>query len=223
MISARSVLTTVLLASLLLASSIYEPSYARQQHAASLPDASVTHSQARLCSAMEASRNSKQTIEAFDFKRAAEEADIVVGVEILKLVEELEQPSPKTLWQAKVLTVWKGDAALDTIHILQAGNSCTDYVSSKLMKPQEQYVLFLKQAVSVKQPDSYWILGEETTIYQVAEDNYLVKHAYPDPELKEIEQSKLARYYKHELGLTTQVQVLEEQAFYNKLQAQLHQ
>lgn len=179
MIKARSVLTTVLLAILLLASSIYEPSYARQQHAASMSDASVIHSQVRICSYMEASRYSKRTIEAFDFKRAAEEADIVVSVEISKLVEELEQPSPKTLWQAKLLTVWRGDATLGTIHILQAGNSCADYVGSKLMKPQEQYVLFLKQAVSVEQPDSYWILGEETTIYQVTEDGYIVKHAYP--------------------------------------------
>lgn len=127
--------------------------------------------------------------EAFSFRDAFKNADLIAEIEITEHVEDLNEPSPKSLFEGKLIKTYKNKKTLDKIRILQAGNQEYSYDEFSLFKPGEKYILFLKKAVGdgFVGTDTYWILGEETTIYSVLGPNSIYKWALKDPDLSTIE------------------------------------
>jgi len=149
------------------------------------------------------------------FEEAIEEADLVAKLSIDHVIKELDSPSYKTLFQASVINVVKGDKELTTVHVLQAGNSKCSSNENELFLPGEQYYLILNDATQGGLENTYYIQGEETSMYKIVEDGYIVKLAYKDNYLSDINDASLAG--KLQASYDKQIMVIEEQAFVDKI------
>lgn len=165
-------------------------------------------------------------LQVFNFEEALKNSDLVVKVEVEKKTRELSEPSPKTLFQAKILDELKADLSLNTdqIHILQQGNSEWRFNDNDLFSEKERYVLFLKKAVGIDEPNTYWILGEETGMYKDSGTGKLLKLSYYDKQLEDIEDKELTTDFlkDNEKKMDSKdVQVVNEQQFRNKVEKTL--
>jgi|GEM_PF-2369416 len=159
--------------------------------------------------------NSKADMVVLPFEEAIEEADFVAKLSIDHVIKELVYPSHKTLFQASVITVVKGDKDLTTVHVLQAGNSKCSFNENELFLPGEQYYLILNHATQVETENTFYIQGEETGMYKIIEDGYIVKLAYRDSYLSDIDDTSL--HNKLRANYDKQIMVFEEQAFVDKI------
>jgi len=117
-------------------------------------------------------------------------SDLVAEVEIGNIIKEMDEPGPKTIYSAKVLDVLSGDETLKEISVLQQGNSRYEFNGNRMFKSGEKYILVLKNAPELGE-SVYWIRGEETQIYEVLEDNDLLRWSTPfENELIDIEKEK---------------------------------
>src|SRR5690606_31196339 len=107
------------------------------------------------------------------FEEAILEAYLVAKLNIEQALEELDSPTHKTLYEASVMQVVKGDKELTTIHVLQAGNSKCSFNDNPLFMPGEQYYLILNKASGNNPVERFYIQGEETGMYKVLEDGYI--------------------------------------------------
>lgn len=168
-----------------------------------------------------AQKTMQGTLEVYNFEEALDNSDLVVKVEVEQKIRELSEPSPKTLFQAKILDELKPDPSLskDQIHILQQGNSEWRFNGNDLFSEKERYVLFLKKAVGIDEPNTYWILGEETGMYKDSGTGKLLKLSYYDKQLEDIEDKELtADFLKdNEKKNSKDVQVVDEQQFKDKI------
>lgn len=165
-------------------------------------------------------------LQVFNFEEALKNSDLVVKVEVEKKTRELSEPSPKTLFQAKILDELKADPSLNTnqIHILQQGNSEWRFNDNDLFSEKERYVLFLKKAVGIDEPNAYWILGEETGMYKDSGTGKLLKLSYYDKQLEDIEDKELTTDFlkDNENKMDSKdVQVVNEQLFKDKVEKAL--
>ncbi len=131
-------------------------------------------------------------IQTFAFDEAVQRADQVAEVQITGLLREINEPMEQTLLTAEVITSIKGNLK-GNIHILQDGNSRMQFNDFPLLQPEQTYILILKKAESVPEPNAYWILGSETGIFQTIEDNVTIKWAKGDSQLRvaEVDKTKL--------------------------------
>lgn len=165
----------------------------------------------------------KASLQTFNFDQAVSESDLIVKIEVKSKIKELDEPSAKTLFSADIKDTYKADGSLSSssIKILQAGNSTWLYEGSRPFSENDQYVLFLKKAVGMEETDVYWILGEETGMYQDLRNGKLVKIALRDPELNDIEDEQLTQSLQEEsnkeLKTATEVQVVFESKFREKI------
>ncbi|NQX47734.1 hypothetical protein HQN87_20625 [Paenibacillus tritici] len=162
-------------------------------------------------------------LQVFNFEDALENSDLVVKVEVEKKTRELSEPSPKTLFQAKILDELKADPSLnaDQIHILQQGNSEWKFNQNDLFLENERYVLFLKKAIGIDEPNTYWILGEETGMYKDSGTGKLLKLSYYDKQLEDIEDKELTKNFlkDNENKMDSkEVQIVNEQQFKDKVE-----
>lgn len=168
-----------------------------------------------------AQKSMQGTLEVYNFEEALDNSDLVVKVEVEQKTRELSEPSPKTLFQVKILDELKPDPSLSTdqIHILQQGNSEWRFNGNDLFSEKERYVLFLKKAVGIDEPNTYWILGEETGMYKDSGTGKLLKLSYYDKQLEDIEDKELtADFLKdNEKKNSKDVQVVDEQQFKDKI------
>lgn len=122
----------------------------------------------------------------FDFKETPKEADLVAEIVIGEKLEEVEEiPIPYTLFEAEIKEVIQGTPVSETIVIKQQGDSEWIFNDNDLFEVGEEYILFLKENTVSK--GDYWILGEETGMFQVSEDEEVVKLADPLEEFEDIE------------------------------------
>lgn len=140
----------------------------------------------------------KAEVEVFEFEDAVNKSDVIAEVKIQTKKKELNDPSPKTIFEAKVKEGYKGIEKNVTINILQQGNSEWIFNENKLFSANEEYVLFLKKAVGeeFEGTNTYWILGEETNIYSSINDKEVLKNSYYDTVLADIENKSLTEEYK---------------------------
>ncbi|WP_242227464.1 hypothetical protein [Bacillus cereus group sp. BfR-BA-01315] len=117
-------------------------------------------------------------LDVSSFKETLSEADLVVKVKIGDKVKEFNEPSPGTLYNAKVQETLKGQAGAD-IKVLQQGNSDYSFNGNPLFTKGQEFILVLKKAVGLGE-NVYWLLGEETQIYQVVGDGSLKRWAAHD-------------------------------------------
>ena len=154
-------------------------------------------------------------INVYTFEEVVKKADLIAEIEITKKVKELSEPSPKTLFEAKILEGYKESKELETIKILQAGNSEWIFDDHEPFKENEKYILFLKTAVGeeFEGTDTYWLLGANTNTYSVLNDNQIMKNALYDEELALIEDTVESR----SLSDSTDIQFFNKDVFLKKL------
>ncbi|MFF2089428.1 hypothetical protein [Paenibacillus sp. NPDC058174] len=164
-------------------------------------------------------RLSSAKLQVYNFEEAVKNSDLIIKVEIGKKVRELIEPSAKTLFQATIIDEWKGDPLLESkeINILQQGNSQLTFNDNDLFVERDRYVLFLKKAVTVSEPNTYWILGEETGIYKDDSSGKLVKQSLYDKQLEDIEDKILTANLQKKNR--KEVQVIDEQLLKEKIMA----
>jgi hypothetical protein len=65
-------------------------------------------------------------LEAYSFDESVEISDLIAEIEITKKVSEIDEPSPKTLFIAKIVKVFKGEtngSEDNSISVMRQGNS----------------------------------------------------------------------------------------------------
>lgn len=131
------------------------------------------------------------SLEEYSFDESVEISDLIAEIEIIEKVSEIDEPSPKTLFNAKIIKVFKGELNSNkdnSIVVMQQGNSEWIFNNNKLFEAGEKYVLFLKKATGYD--NTYWILCEEINTYTIETiDNakYIVKNSVKDARLKKIQ------------------------------------
>lgn len=133
----------------------------------------------------------KAELLVYPFEEGVKEADLIAEVQITKKIEEINEPSPKTLFEATAIENYKSPNNKKTIQILQQGNSEWTYEDNPLFQENDKYILFLKKYIGDEydSKDTYWILGAQTNTYSILSDNEVMKNAYYDEELSSIEKT----------------------------------
>lgn len=114
---------------------------------------------------------------------------MISQVEIVDVLEEIDDPSPKTIFRAKVVENLKGSSETTEILVMQQGNSTNVFNDNLLFEQGENYILFLADTEGLDLENSYYILGEETGMYKLTDQSLAVKLALRDEALEEIEVS----------------------------------
>lgn len=126
-------------------------------------------------------------VEIFEFEEAVAESDLIAQIEILDVLKEVNEPSPKTIFRAILTESLKGSSQAKEIFVIQQGNSDYVFNDNPLFKQGENYLLFLMETEDFDIEDSYWILGEETGMYKLLDQSTAVKLSVKEEGLKKIE------------------------------------
>jgi hypothetical protein len=170
-------------------------------------------------------------LEVFPFEETVARSDLIAKVKIGEIQKEIDEPSPKTIFYAEIVDKYKGEYDKEDIYIAQQGNSTHIFNGNELFKKDKEYLLFLKKSPSLGE-NVYWILGEETSIYEDLGNNKLKRWAndnlsnYSDVELKDLtiaENKKIEEYNQKALKekdtpLKKTVQIIDEIKFKKKIE-----
>lgn len=129
----------------------------------------------------------------YPFEEMVLNSDKIAKVKIIKAVSEISEPSEKTIFEVEVVsdTLSKNNKDSKTINVMQAGNSKWIFNDNPMFSEGESYVLFLKEAVGYD--NTYWILGEETGVYEVFDKDILIKWSKLVPELSSLKDLSAAK------------------------------
>ncbi len=161
-------------------------------------------------------------LQTHPFNEALQLADNVSELTIVSNAGEIDEPSAKTIFTAEVTKNFKGDVLPgETIYILQDGNSKVEF-NHIPFQSGEKFVLILKKATGFTD-NTYWILGGETGVYQIVDDNTIVKWAKVDEQLKnvEIEDDKQAKNGIQVEFETKDTQLLNKEQFEQFIESEL--
>jgi hypothetical protein len=147
-------------------------------------------------------------IQIFPFEEAVNRSDLIAKVRIGKKSGELNEPVPKTVFNAQILETQKSDVKveLESIQIMQQGTDEILFNDNPIFNENEEYILFLKKAVgpiTQEYPDLYWITGEESNMYKVIGDQLVERQAFIKNELLDIQDKSFAS--KQSSGKPTQI------------------
>ncbi|MBO9129454.1 hypothetical protein [Bacillus sp. 165] len=161
----------------------------------------------------------KGEVEVYDFEDAVNISDLIAEIVINKKIKELDEPSPKTLYEATIKKAYKDAEKHQDIRILQQGNSQWLFNENKLFSEKEEYILFLKKAVGeeFEGTNTYWILGEETNMYSVIDTGKIKKHSFYEDDLMDIEDKNLTKILKEKEKNNKDIQVLDKNKFEKKI------
>ncbi|MFT4417329.1 hypothetical protein ACLM5H_26240 [Fredinandcohnia humi] len=162
-------------------------------------------------------------IQTYAFEEAIKESELIAELEITEKVRELNEPSAKTIYKAKIIEGIKKDSKLttDNLHIMQQGNSEWIFNGNEMFQPGEKYILFLKNAINIQEEDTYWILGEETGMYKKIDDKYIAKLSQKDEALADIEEKKLSDELTKTEKSSKEIQVILKEEFKEKVKKSL--
>lgn len=157
-------------------------------------------------------KNIEASLEVYSFEESVTLSDLIAEVVIVSKIKEIDEPSPKTLFEANVVNKLKGDTNQETIKVLQEGTSEWSFNGQEQFAEKEEYILFLKKATGKDYDgtNTYWILGAETNTYKVIQDNRVKKIAKHEVELEAIEDKTLS-------STNQGLQVLDKEKFQNKI------
>jgi len=137
-------------------------------------------------------------LEDLGFEESIATADIIAEVKIESIIEEIDEPSAKTIFAAQSSKVYKNDAdKLKAINIMQQGNSQWIFNNNEQFKTNEKIILFLKKAVGYE--DTYWIIGEELNYYKfitVDNEEYIAKWSKQEKVLSKIEKKSVKEKFE---------------------------
>lgn len=128
-------------------------------------------------------------LQTYPFEEAVNLSDLIVEITIDERLGELVDPIPKTIFNAVVTDVVKGsnEKKGEFINVLQQGNSDWTFNDTPLFESGDTLVLFLKSVTDEEYPNTYWILGEETGMYEVVDGKRLNKISKKDTALNDIQ------------------------------------
>lgn len=155
-------------------------------------------------------------LEVLPFEQSVNKSDLIVEIQILEKLKEINEPTPKTIYRAEITDYLNNEGKNDSniINIMQGGNSEWTLNKNKLFSPGEKYILFLVKTIDFDIENTYWILGEETSIYEVNNSNELIKWAHPEAELSNFEDKVLTKNSSFEnVENSKVVQVLDKDLF----------
>ncbi|MBW4081228.1 hypothetical protein [Paenibacillus sp. S150] len=201
----------------LISSSVYFASSRRELKA----DFDTASSASKKINNPSKSGNIDAEVEVYPFDESVNKSDLIVEVQIKEKIKETDDPSPKTIFKTEIINILtqKEPLATKEINIMQAGNSKWSFNDNKLFSPGEKYILFLKRTVDFDIENTFWILGEETNIYEITDENKIVKWSRPQKELesfedKELNFKKAAEYNEPD----KESQILEKDGFQDYIQ-----
>ena len=156
--------------------------------------------------------NIEASIETYSFEESVNRSDLIAEVVIVSKIKEIDEPSPKTLFEAQVVNKLKGDTNQQRIKVLQEGNSEWSLNGQEQFAEKEEYILFLIKATGKDYDgtNTYWILGAQTNTYKIIQDNRVKKIAKHEVELEAIEDKILS-------NVDQDLQVLDKEKFQNKI------
>jgi hypothetical protein len=127
----------------------------------------------------------KAELDVFPFDQAVHKADLIVRVKIKDKVGLVDGPIPKTTFEANVeeIITDKNNKSPKTVKIMQQGSEEVIFNGNELFKKNDEVILFLMEAKTLE--NAHWILGEETNIYKVVE-NEVTKYSLKDKQLEDI-------------------------------------
>ena len=85
------------------------------------------------------------SLEEYSFDESVEISDLIAEIEIIEKVSEIDEPSPKTLFNAKIIKVFKGELNSNkdnSIVVMQQGNSEWIFNNNKLFEAGENMYYF---------------------------------------------------------------------------------
>ncbi|MFN7249840.1 MAG: hypothetical protein ACK4M9_03525 [Anaerobacillus sp.] len=161
-------------------------------------------------------------LQTYPFEEAIKVSELIAEIKIIEKVQELNEPSPKTIFKATMTEVLKNDSGLptDSLHFMQQGNSDWTFNDNEMFQQGEKYILFLKHAKEIQEEHTYWILGEETGMYKIINDRYIAKLSERDEALADIEDIKLSDELKKSKN-SKEIQVLQTEEFREKIKKSL--
>ncbi|MDQ0876566.1 putative unusual protein kinase regulating ubiquinone biosynthesis (AarF/ABC1/UbiB family) [Paenibacillus sp. V4I3] len=155
----------------------------------------------------------KAELEVYPFDQAVLKSDLIVRVKIKDKVGLIDGPIPKTTFEANVeeIITDKSNKSPKTVKIMQQGSEQVNFNGNELFKKNEEVILFLMQAKTVE--NAYWILGEETNIYKVLE-NEVTKYSLKDKQLEDITKNSYLNDKKDR-----EFQVMDREKFIEKIKS----
>jgi hypothetical protein len=155
----------------------------------------------------------KAELDVLPFYDSVEESDLIAKIKIKDMIQEINDPTPKTIFDAEIIEKIKDtDENNDHIKIMQQGNTEWIFNNNRLFEKDDVLILFLKKAVGLD--NTYWILGEETNFYEVADNELIIKPAFFRDELTDI--SSVTDEISSEKKVKG-VQFLKEESFKQKI------
>lgn len=115
-------------------------------------------------------------VQAFELEEAKDQANIIAEITIMDKVKEIDKEigMPYTVFQAQVNQVFKGNAN-PVITIKKDETSEVLVNSVEPFVKGEKYILFLKETMKIDA--EYWIIGEQTGVFKV--DNEEIHLKFP--------------------------------------------
>lgn len=160
-------------------------------------------------------------VESFKLEEATEQADLIGEVTITEKVEEIKaDPIPYTVFKAKVNNSFHGEVINEEITIKQQGDSEWTFNGNELFEEGEKYIFFLKETIASKA--DYWIIGEGTGMFEILDNEIIVKLNEPIEQLKDVElpnQSKNNGLSVEEKSKGKSGQLLDKKQFIEKIKA----
>jgi predicted unusual protein kinase regulating ubiquinone biosynthesis (AarF/ABC1/UbiB family) len=155
----------------------------------------------------------KAELEVYPFDQAVLKSDLIVRVKIKDKVGLIDGPIPKTTFEANVeeIITDKSNKSPKTVKIMQQGSEQVNFNGNELFKKNEEVILFLMEAKTVE--NAYWILGEETNIYKVLE-NEVTKYSLKDKQLEDITKKSYLSDKKDR-----EFQVMDREKFVEKIKS----
>ncbi|WP_027087425.1 hypothetical protein [Cohnella panacarvi] len=157
--------------------------------------------------------NIHASLATYSFDESVQKSALIAKVRIVDKVSEINEPSPKTIFNAEIEQVYKGNRTQnEQIHILQNGTSKWTFNDNALFQPDDQMILFLMEAQGYE--NTYWLLAEETNFYKVVDDKVIK----PRLEYEELKSVSLGKEIKSLQGKTEKgVQILKEKDLIGKI------
>lgn len=159
-------------------------------------------------------------LESYTIEEASEYADVVAEVTIIDTLFEVDDTIPYTVLEVEVNQLFKGNTK-EKFTIKQQGNSKAVVNAVSIFEKGNKYILFLKETGVVK--SDYWIIGEESGMYQVVNDDLILKLLGDDEELREIEMKEDVKLSKSDIQtkLFNSGQLLYKQGLIEKIKSSL--
>lgn len=174
-------------------------------------------------SSIEGNINASKVKYSFDEK--VFKSDIIAEVKIIKKINEIDEPIPKTFFNTKIIDIYSSNSdeiKLNEIEIMQEGNSKWTVNYESVFDVNDYAILFLKKATGYE--NVYWIISKYN-IDVIDGKEYAVFINETDNELSSIEDTEKKKAIYDNLKIKNSeienVQVFSKDLIINKIKEKI--